>query len=314
MRHPVWLIDLMQKENLTDLLLSSSNIQIDRGNGIETLKNLFWCETEIKNWVLHQLTRVGKSWDAKAPYLDCMLPTNEEQPFLFRMHVIFPPLSPSGIQISLRKNPENKQSPTSFWRQDPYFHFLSEKVLKGDAIIISGATGSGKTTLLNELIDTIPQDERIIALEDTAELNPKHPNFVRLLSRPQNNDGFGEVTLRTLLKQSLRMRPDRILLGECRGSETLDLLQTLNTGHRGAMATVHAKSARETLKRLELLCLLSSNSHISTSVIRELLVFGIQWIVHVQRTSQGRQIREVFQVMGREGDTITLRPQFLPLG
>jgi pilus assembly protein CpaF len=173
--------------------------------------------------------------------------------------------------------------------------------------VISGATGSGKTTLANDLIAEIPQNIRIIALEDTSELAPQHPHFISLVSRAPNADGFGEVTLRTLLKQTLRMRPDRIILGECRGAEVLDLLQVLNTGHRGALTTLHANSPRDALRRIELLCLLASGGSLPSSVIRELLSLGIQWVVQIQREGMVRRISELWKIEGREGDTILMR-------
>ena len=152
-------------------------------------------------------------------------------------------------------------------------------------------------------------NERILALEDTPELAPAHPQFFPLLSRTANADGFGEVTLRTLLKQTLRMRPDRIVLGEIRGDEVLDLLQSLNTGHQGTLATLHANTPREALKRIEVLCLLAAGTALPLGALRELLAGGIRWIAQVERTTEGRRVREIFELAGREGDTILLRPK-----
>ena len=166
--------------------------------------------------------------------------------------------------------------------------------------------------LASDLLEEVPAQERILALEDTPELAPAHPHFVSLISRPPNADGFGEVTLRMLLKQALRMRPDRIILGECRGMEVLDLLQALNTGHRGSLATLHANSPRDALRRVELLCLLAASGAVPLSAIRELLAVGVQWIVQVKRVGAQRQITELWRVDGREGDTILLRPMQIP--
>lgn len=181
-----------------------------------------------------------------------------------------------------------------------------EACIKGESIIISGATGSGKTTLATDLLSNVPEHERILALEDTPELAPKHSHFLSLISRPPNADGFGEVTLRTLLRQALRMRPDRIILGECRGPEVLDLLQAMNTGHRGLLATLHANSPRDALRRIELLCLLSGSS-LSQKVTRELMTLGIHWIAQVKRSGPTREITELSHVEGNEGETILLR-------
>jgi pilus assembly protein CpaF len=162
---------------------------------------------------------------------------------------------------------------------------------------------------LNDLLAFAAPEERLLAIEDTPELFPQHPHFLSLLSRPPNADGFGEVTIRTLLKQSLRMRPDRILVGECRGAEVLEFLQVLNTGHRGSLATIHANSARDALRRLELLCLLSAPESVSISALREWIASGIQWVAYVERSPKaGRRIQEVARLQGIEAGTILLRP------
>jgi pilus assembly protein CpaF len=221
------------------------------------------------------------------------------------MHVVFPPLSQKGLLISLRKLPSRG---CIRWNHSPFYNRLKAAIQQGDSILISGATGSGKTTLANDLLGEVSTDERIIALEDTPELAPSHPHFLSLMSRPANADGFGEVTLRSLLKQTLRMRPDRIILGECRGSEVLELLQALNTGHRGALATLHANSPRDALRRIELLCILASEGRLPIRGIRELLSLGIQWIVQTKRVESERIISEVVKLESMEGDTILLRP------
>lgn len=300
--NPVWLDELLLDHALTDLSLSADQITLDRGNGMEIRPGLQWNETDLKNWLIQALSKVGKSWDAKNPYVDATL----HLPEAFRLHAVFPPISPNGIVVSLRRLP--KPSSTLRWAQDPFFEALVEIVRRGETLILSGSTGSGKTTLASELISQVSPRERIISLEDTRELAPHHPQFIPLLSRSANADGFGEVNLRQLLKQTLRMRPDRIVLGECRGPEVLELLQALNTGHRGTLATLHANSPREALRRIELLCLLSSGGVLSLTAIRELLALGVQWLVQVERTARGRQIKELMQVAGREGDTLLLRP------
>lgn len=187
------------------------------------------------------------------------------------------------------------------------FEVLAQAVQRKETVLICGATGCGKTTLLNELIEEIEPTQRILALEEISELNPKHPQFFSLNARPQNSDGFGEIRLSDLLKQSLRMRPDRILLGECRGQEVMDLLQCLNTGHRGSLATLHANSTRDGIRRLELLTSISAQGRIPLEVIRDLIASGIQWIAFLERDSRGRRIQEISQVVGRERDTILLR-------
>ncbi|MEO5970447.1 MAG: ATPase, T2SS/T4P/T4SS family [Bdellovibrionia bacterium] len=304
---PPWLNQALANPKVTDLCLNGSQSAfLDQGQGLEKLeiKDASFDDHKLREWVIGQLGLAGKTWDAKHPFVDCTLPSGH------RLHVAFPPLTRQGILVSLRRLPVSKQGNDSGphrWHNSPFFKPLAEAVRRGESVLISGSTGSGKTTLISDLLEEIPHSERIIALEDTPELAPGHPHFLTLLSRPPNADGYGEVTLRTLLKQTLRMRPDRIILGECRGSEVLDLLQSLNTGHHGSLATLHANSPRDALRRIELLCLISNGGAIPISAIRELLTLGIQWIAQVKRFGAIRRISELCQVQGREGDTILLR-------
>ncbi len=295
-------------EKITDILLSPDSLKFDRGSGIESVD---WktSEEELKIWVLQMLGRMGRSFDAKTPFNDGIIETSNGP---FRFHSIFPPLTRQGTQISLRRLPRSGSANIpKFWRLDPHYEFLKNAVLRSDNMIVCGSTGSGKTTLINELLSELPQNERVISLEDTPELSPALHGHLSLLSRPPNADGFGEISLRSLLKQTLRMRPDRIVLGECRGEEVLDLLQALNTGHRGTLATLHASSAREGVKRLELLCLLSGSANLSLSAIRELIALSIRFIVFVERGLSGRKIREIIEISGREGDTLLFRSHVL---
>lgn len=313
MTTPKWLLELFHKPGLTDICLNGAKeVFLDCGNGMEQWipdpPNSLWQEEDMKTWVLDQLSHNGKTWDARNPFVDATIEPG------FRLHVTFPPIAPKGILVSLRRNAHLSSpeaipvSGTVRWRTSSLYPRLAEIVRRGESLLIAGATGSGKTTLASDLLAEVPSCERIIALEDTPELHPVHSHFLSLLSRPPNPDGYGEVSLRTLLKQTLRMRPDRIVLGECRGAEVLELLQALNTGHRGAIATLHANSARDALRRIELLCLLSSAGAIQLGAIRELLSIGIQWITYVQRHEGNRKIMELWHVEGREGDTILMRP------
>ena len=300
---PTWLAELLDDDSINDVCMNGyDEIFVDRGNRLESIKiqNLVWNEEDLRNWVLSQLSAVGKSWDARHPFVDATLLNG------FRIHVAFPPIARKGILVSLRKLPKPRND--CRWTSSPLYQDLVGAIRRGESIIISGATGSGKTTLANDLLSEVPANERIIALEDTPELAPTHPHFVSLISRPPNSDGCGEVTLRTLLRQTLRMRPDRVVLGECRGAEVMELLQALNTGHRGALATLHANSPRDALRRIELLCLIASSGSIPIGAIRELLSVGIQWIAQVKRLERKRLITELWHLEGREGDTILMRP------
>ena len=311
---PAWLSPALEDPQITDICLNGpGKIFIDRGAGLEP-----WLSSipapgdsdQLRGWVLEQLSRCGKSWDAKFPFVDASLASGH------RLHVAFPPIARDGLLVSLRRLPRPTLGDASMvrneaqqrWGRSPAFDRLREAIQKGDSILISGATGSGKTTLANDLLSEVPAHERILCLEDTPELAPVHPQFLSLISRPANSDGFGEITLRTLLRQTLRMRPDRIVLGECRGAEVLDLLQTLNTGHQGALATLHANSPRDALRRIELLCLLHGGGLLPLAAIRDLLAHGIQWITQVKREAGQRRITELWKVEGREGDTILMRP------
>ena len=305
----IWLRELLARTDVTDICVNGTGpAYFDCGNGMEAVGVATgippqMLEDELRNWVLDQLSQSGKTWDARHPFIDATLPSGH------RMHVAFPPLARNGILISLRRLPDRSSCQgAARWGDSPFYKHLAQAVARGDSLILSGSTGSGKTTLATDLLGEVPESERIIALEDTPELSPRHPHFLSLISRPPNADGCGEVTLRTLLRQTLRMRPDRIILGECRGAEVLELLQALNTGHRGALATLHANSPREALKRIELLCLLASGGAIPLQAIRELLALGIQWIAQVRRQGPARKITEVWGIEGREGDIILMRP------
>ncbi len=309
---PTWLAAAMGEADVTDICLNGPDEGfLDRGQGLVPVAippEERWSQEQMREWVLGQMSQVGRSWDAKHPFLDASLPSGH------RLHVAFPPMSRRGLLVSLRRLSQGTRdlSSNSRWAGTPYsaraFERLRQAVVAGDSVLLSGSTGSGKTTLAGDLLGHVPLTERMIALEDTPELAPAHPHYIGLQTRPANADGYGEVTLRALLRQTLRMRPDRIILGECRGGEVMDLLQSLNTGHRGAMATLHANTARDALRRIELLCLLAGSGSVPLSALRELIANGIQWVAHVKRLPEGRAITELVKIEGREGDTILLRP------
>lgn len=299
--------ELIEMSGTTDILLNSSDsVYLDQGEGLNKICPPFqFNNDQLKSWVISQLSEQGKSWDAKFPFADFQFKNQH------RVHVCFPPIHPLGLLVSIRKIPDFKSSTFTpiqkKWESSNGFSVLKKAVLNKETLIICGATGSGKTTLTQTLLSLIPSEERIISLEDTPELTPNHPHFLRLISKQANSDGFGEVSLMNLLKQCLRMRPDRIILGECRGNEVVELLQLLNTGHQGTLATLHANSARDAIRRLNLLCSIASNGNICLPLINELIASGIQWIAHVKKEKNERIIAEICQVAGKEGDTILLR-------
>jgi len=249
---PSWLKSLFNNKGITDIFLNGSNkVYFDNGNGLSpyllsTNEQEYWTELKLKSWVLNKISEAGKSWDAKYPFVDTTLNCG------FRLHASIQCSINHKTFVSLRKikfnENESSQEQKIFnqWKLSPFYSLLKKEIQNGSSMIISGATGSGKTTLANALLSEISPNERVIALEDTPELLPNHPHFLRLVTRPPNSDNFGEITLSHLLKQTLRMRPDRIILGECRGSEVLELLQMINTGHHGALLPF-MRTHRETL-------------------------------------------------------------------
>lgn len=316
------LIEFIQTQKPNDLCFNGhEECFADTGSGLVRRPELAFPNAEtFKEFVIEQISLSGKTWDAKLPFVDTTFFQT------YRAHVGFPPLSRNGICLSLRKLPptHHQQSLTPQdlqqfqkeayrrWKSTPptpqgAFELLVSSILQHENILICGGTGSGKTTLLNDLISFANEHERILALEDVPELSPVHPHYWSLVSRPANADGVGSVSLRDLLKQTLRMRPDRILLGECRGPEVLDLLQALNTGHQGTLATLHANSARDALRRLELLTLLGSQGTLPLSLTRNLIAYGIQKIVYLK----SKTIIEIFSIVGKEGEQVLLKPVFL---
>ena len=307
------LTPLLENEKVTDICLNGPNeIFVDEGSGLEKWIPAFppfEHESDYRKFVLEQISLSGKTWDAKLPFLDTVFFQTH------RAHIAFPPLAQHGIYVSLRRLPT--RTPRSLlelqtqaklrWKESSSpFETLIQSVTLQESMIFCGGTGSGKTTLLNDLLSFASEQDRIIALEDTAEIHPQHPHFLSLLSRTSNADGFGQVTLRDLLRQTLRMRPDRILIGECRGDEILDLLQALNTGHRGTLCTLHANSARDALRRMELMALLAAKGTIPDRLIKELIAHGIQKLVFLEK----RKIKTVLHLEGMERDTILSRPIF----
>jgi pilus assembly protein CpaF len=313
---PAFLQGLLDRKNVTDICINRHDrIFIDTGFGLEPYlaDSLFGSEAEYRNFVLEQISLSGKTWDAKLPFLDTVFFQTH------RAHIAFPPLAQFGIHVSLRRLPRQSEVPLLESQQQALerwsasgaaFQMLTGAIDRHETMIIAGGTGSGKTTLLNDLLSFVPATERLIALEDTAEIHPSHPHFLSLLSRTSNADGFGAVALRDLLRQTLRMRPDRVLVGECRGDEVLDLLQALNTGHRGTLGTIHANSARDALRRIELLALLAAKGTIPSALIKELMAHGIQKLVFMERINGVRRIHTILQIEGREREIIFTRPIF----
>jgi len=310
---PQLLNSFLDDPTITDLCFNGhALLMIDRGAGFEEVQPPPFSgrEEDYRQFILEQLSLSGRTWDAKHPFVDTVFFQTH------RAHLAFPPVARSGICLSLRRLPVTSavlqtharmQSLERWTRSAQAFEILKASVQNHETVLFCGATGSGKTTLFNDLLGFIEPRERLIALEDTAEINPHHPNFLGLLSRPPNSDGYGGVTLRDLVRQTLRMKPDRILIGECRGDEVLDLLLALNTGHRGTLTTLHANSAHDALRRLELLGLIASKGQIPSPLIRSLISRGIQKIAYLEKSGGTRLIKEVISIEGIERDVIVAR-------
>ena len=252
---------------------------------------------------------LGKQANARTPMVDGRLPDGS------RVNIVIPPLALRGPGMSIRKFFKKKfdaDDMIAFGSMTQEMKMFLEACVKGRMnIIIAGGTGSGKTTTLNMTSNFIPEDERVVTVEDAAELQVNLPNLVTLESRPANIEGEGEVTIRDLVRNALRMRPDRIIVGECRGGETLDMLQAMNTGHDGSLSTVHSNSPRDTISRLETLALMSGLD-LPVRVISKQIASAIQIIVQQTRLSDGtRKITHITEVQGMEGETILLQDIFL---
>ncbi len=227
-----------------------------------------------------------------------------------RFHFVFPPIAREGeVWASFRVPPRTTRSK---WAQDPGFATALELALGHSNLLVSGATGTGKTTLIRELLAQLPPQQRVVVLEDTPEIGRTSGQLVHLVARPKNADGFGEISVRELLRQTLRMRPDRIVLGECRGREVLDLVQALNTGHGGLLSSVHANSARQALHRVGLLARLHPDArNLEPKFLAELIGTALHAVVHLDRTSGQKRIREIQQITGVEDGVCLMTPLYL---
>jgi len=255
------------------------------------------------------ITPLGRRIDESSPMVDARLPDGS------RVNAIIPPLAIKGPTITIRKfatDPYTSEDLISFGTMtNDIAQFLKACVRARLNIIISGGSGTGKTTTLNVISSFIPNTDRIVTIEDAAELQLKQEHVVSLESRPPNIEGKGHVTIRDLVINSLRMRPDRIVVGEARGGEALDMLQAMNTGHDGSVSTVHANTARDALARLETMVLMAGMD-LPMRAIREQVAAALDLIIHIQRYSDGtRKLTKISEVIGMEGDTITMQDIFV---
>lgn len=297
---------LINDPTITEIMVNGpEDLYIEREGKIIKVENSFRDDNHIMHTIDKIISPLGRRVDESSPMVDGRLPDGS------RVNVIIPPLSVKGPTITIRKfavDPYTLDDLITFGtlNQD-MAKFLKASVRGRINIVVSGGTGSGKTTLLNVISGFIPDRERIITIEDAAELQLQQKHVVSLESRPPNIEGKGSIGIRELVINSLRMRPDRIVVGEVRGGEALDMLQAMNTGHDGSITTVHANSPRDTLARLETMVMMSG-MELPSRAIREQVSSAINLIVYCARFTDGtRKIVKVTEIVGMEGDTITLQ-------
>ncbi len=302
--------DLLADDSVTEIMVNARDqIYIEKAGKPQLSKVNFSSENQMMNVIERIVTPLGRRVDEKTPYVDARLADGS------RVHVIIPPLALRGPTITIRKFPKKRIEPEDLIKYGSMTpdiaDFLRCCVEAKLNIVVSGGTGSGKTTLLNVLSGFIPATERIITVEDAAEIQLKQAHVVRLEARPKNIEGEGEVSIRDLVKCCLRMRPDRIVVGECRDGAALDMLQAMNTGHSGSLTTVHSNNPRECLGRLETLVMMAG-LNLPSKAIKENIASAVNLIIQQTRLTDGsRKITYITEVSGMQGDVITLQDIFV---
>ncbi len=313
--HIVWEITglgpiepLFRDSTITDILVNNArDIFVERRGRLYRVDTQFRNDAHLMAIIDRIVSRVGRRVDESSPMVDARLPDGS------RVNAIIPPLSLDGPVLSIRRFGKEitvKQLLENNSITEEMLQLLSGCVKARLNILISGGTGSGKTTLLNTLSSFIPVDERLVTIEDAAELRLQQEHVVRLETRPPNSEGRGEVVARDLVKNALRMRPDRIVIGEVRGAEALDMLQAMNTGHEGSLSTIHANTPRDALSRMETMILMAG-TNLPNRAMREQISSALDLIVQVQRLSDGtRRVISVTEVTGMEGEIVTTQEIF----
>ena len=300
---------LLADNEVTEIMVNGpEQVYIERAGKIVLSERTFMDEESVLAVIERIVAPIGRRIDESQPYVDARLPDGS------RVNAIIHPLSLSGPCLTIRKfsrEPFRVNDLVRFGTMpQPVADFLNACVRLRRNIVVSGGTGSGKTTLLNVVSSYIPDTERIITIEDAAELRLSQRHVIRLEARPPNIEGRGAVSIRDLVRNALRMRPDRIVVGECRGGEALDMLQAMNTGHEGSLTTVHANTPRDVISRLETMVLMSGMD-LPVRAIREQIGAAIHLIIHIARFSDGsRKLARVTEVVGLEGDQITMQDIF----
>ena len=295
--------------NVSEIMVNGPNqIYVERGGRIQLAPDQFTSEDQLRRIIERIVLQVGRRIDEQSPLVDARLLDGS------RVNAVIPPIALDGSKLTIRKFSRRRlgvEDLINFGSLTTQMaQFLRAAILCRKNILISGGTGSGKTTLLNILSSYIPPDERIVTIEDSAELQLPQEHVVRLETRPVNIEGRGEISIRDLVRNSLRMRPDRIIIGECRGGEALDMLQAMNTGHDGSLTTTHANTPRDALARLETMCLMAG-VELPGRAIREQIGAAIHLIIQQSRVQDGsRKVVYITEVAGMEGDRILLQDLF----
>ena len=300
---------LLKDPSISDILVNGPNqVYIERRGKLELSSVRFDSDQHLMTIIDRIVSRIGRRIDESSPMVDARLADGS------RVNAIIPPLAIDGPQVSIRRFAVERLSVDRLVELKELSATIAkvlEAVVKSRLnILISGGTGSGKTTLLNVLSSFIPPDERIVTIEDSAELQLQQPHKVRLETRPPNIEGRGEVTQRDLVRNSLRMRPDRIVIGEVRGAEALDMLQAMNTGHDGSLTTIHANTARDAMTRVESMVAMTG-VELPTKQLRGQIASALDIIIQLERQEDGvRRLTSIQEVQGLEGDVITLSEIF----
>ncbi len=296
------LLAWMREPEITDVMVNGiESLFLERNGKLESAPSPFRTHQDLSDWIERLLLPIGKRIDASRPFVDGVLLDGS------RFHLILPPLSLVGPVISIRKSRGIELAALESFGHPDAVALVKTAFETRRGLLIAGGTGAGKTTLLSRLLDGVSPIERIVLIEETPEVRSEHPHMIRLVARAPNPDGAGEVTLRALIRNALRMRPDRLVLGECRGEEVWDLVQALNTGHGGSACTLHANSPRDALRRVEALLLMACPGT-PISAAREWVAGAIGWVVHLRRTETGREIHGILKVQGLEGEQYRVLP------
>ncbi len=300
---------LLEDPAITEIMVNGvQNVFIERDGKIERVDVAFRDDAHLRHVIDRIVAPIGRRIDESSPLVDARLPDGS------RVNVIIPPLAIGGPALTIRKfarDPFTLEKLTSLGTINAEMaEFLRKCVIDRVSVIISGGTGSGKTSTLNALGLCIPEGERIITIEDAAELQLKHPDLVSLESRPPNIEGTGEIPIRTLVRNALRMRPDRIIVGEVRGGEAFDMLQAMNTGHRGSLTTLHANSPADAMIRLESMVLMAGFD-MPVTAIRRMIAGAVEVVLQQDRLADGRRvITAITELSAKEGEALKLVPLF----